>query len=61
MAKTPSFQYRGPAQDISLDRSQGFPVAQQVKNLFATQKTLVRFLSQEDPLERGQATHLQYS
>jgi len=32
-------------------------VAQLVKNLPAIQKTLVRFLGQEDPLEKGKATH----
>ena len=35
----------------------GFPVAQMVKNLLAMQKTWVRFLGQEDPLEKGMATH----
>jgi len=28
-----------------------------VKNLLAMQKTWVRFLGQEDPLEKGMATH----
>ena len=32
-------------------------MAQLVKNLPAMQKTPVRFLGQEDPLEIGQATH----
>ena len=32
-------------------------VAQLVKNLPAMQKTLVQFLSQKDPLKKGQATH----
>ena len=32
-------------------------VAQMVKNLPAVQETLVRFLGQEDPLEKGQAIH----
>ena len=35
----------------------GFPVAQTVKNLPATQETWVRSLDQEDPLEKGLATH----
>jgi len=35
----------------------GFPVAQLVKNPPAMQKTLVRSLSWEDPLEEGMATH----
>ena len=33
------------------------PVAQLVKNLPAMQETLVQFLGQEDPLEKGTATH----
>ena len=33
-------------------------VAQLVKNLAAMQETLVQFLGREDPLEKGQATHL---
>ena len=32
-------------------------VAQLVKNPPAVQETLVRFLGQEDPLEKGTATH----
>ena len=32
-------------------------VAQLVKNLPAMQETHVRVLGQEDPLEKGQATH----
>ena len=32
-------------------------VAQLVKNPPAMQETLVQFLGQEDPLEKGQATH----
>ena len=32
-------------------------IAQLVKNLPALQETLVRFLGQEDPLEKGKATH----
>ena len=32
-------------------------VAQSVKNLPATQETWVQFLGQEDPLEKGMATH----
>ena len=35
----------------------GFPLAQLVKNLSATQETLVRFLGWADPLEKGMATH----
>ena len=32
-------------------------IAQLVKNLLAMQETLVRFLGQEDPLEKEMATH----
>ena len=32
-------------------------VAQMLKNLLAMQETQVRFLGQEDPLEKGMATH----
>ena len=32
-------------------------VAQLVKNLPVMQETPVKFLGQEDPLEKGQATH----
>ena len=32
-------------------------IAQLVKNLTAMQVTLVRFLGQEDPLEKGKASH----
>ena len=32
-------------------------IAQLVKNLPAMEETPVRFLGQEDPLEKGQATH----
>ena len=32
-------------------------MAQTVKNLPAMQKTSVQFLGQEDPLEKGMATH----
>ena len=35
----------------------GFPVAQTVKNLSATQETRVRSLGQENPLEKEMATH----
>ena len=33
------------------------PMAQMVKNLTAMQETQVRSLGQEDPLEKGRATH----
>ena len=32
-------------------------IAQLVKNLLAVQESLVRLLGQEDPLEKGKATH----
>ena len=32
-------------------------MAQTVKNLPAMQETLIQFLGQEDPLEKGMATH----
>ena len=35
----------------------GFPSASDVKNLPAMQDTQVQSLSQEDPLEKGMATH----
>ena len=35
----------------------GFPVPQMVKNLPAMRETQVRSLGQEDPLEKGMATH----
>ena len=34
-----------------------FPITQMVKNLPAMQETWVRSLGQEDPLEKGTATH----
>ena len=34
-----------------------FLVAQMVKNMPAMQETWVQFLGQEDPLEKGRATH----
>ena len=37
--------------------SQDFPVAQMVKNLSVMQKTQVRSLGWEDPLEREMAIH----
>ena len=40
-----------------LQRTQTSLMAQLVKNPPVMQKTLVRFLGQQDPLEKGQATH----
>ena len=42
--------------DILTDRA-SLLVAQEVKNLPAMHETQVRFLGQEDPLEKGMATH----
>ena len=56
MAKTPSFQYRGPRIDHWIDHRTSL-VAQLVKNLLAIQETPVQFPSQEDLLEKGQVTH----
>ena len=39
--------------DIYYTLKQGYLLAQLVKNLAAMQETLVRFLGQEDPLEKG--------
>ena len=50
---------RFPGEGIGnpLQFSQAFLVAQMVKNLPAMQETPVQFLGQDDPLEKGQATH----
>ena len=37
--------------------SRASPAAQMVKNLAAMQETQVQSLGQEDPLEKGMATH----
>ena len=37
--------------------SLNLPIAQMVKNLLAMQENQVRFLGQEDPLEKGLAIH----
>ena len=46
-----------PGKNNSLDCFNSKMVAQTVKNLPAMQETQVRSLSQEDPLEKGMATH----
>ena len=56
MAKTPSFQYTGAKIDHWIDHRTSL-VAQLVKNPLTIQETLVRFLSQEDLLEKGQVIH----
>ena len=40
-----------------MSKQQGFLGTQLVKNLPAMHETLVQFLSLEDPLEKGMATH----
>ena len=40
-----------------LPHDRGFPIAQMVENLPVTLETGVWFLGQEDPLEKGMATH----
>ena len=47
---------KGQLADV-LVLSGDFPVAQTVKNPPAMQETQVQFLGQEDPLEKGMATH----
>ena len=42
---------------MSSTTSKVFCVAQTVKNLPATQETQIRFLGQEDPLEKGMAVY----
>ena len=42
---------------LEIPLSEGFPGAQMVKSLPAVQKTLVRFLGQEDPLKKDMETH----
>ena len=37
--------------------SEGFPSGSEIKNLPAMQETWVRSLGQEEPLEKGVATH----
>ena len=47
-------------QEVNLEGSQGalgFPGGSVVKNLPVVQETWVQSLSQEDPLEKGRATH----
>ena len=42
---------------VYTEMSRASPVAQMVKNLAAMQETQVQSLGQEDPLEKGMATH----
>ena len=42
---------------LSIVWSRASPMAQMVKNLPAVQETWVRSLGQEDPLEKGMASH----
>ena len=50
------FQKQSILPKVTLGRGASL-IAQLVKNLPAMKETLVRFLGQEDPLEKGQATH----
>ena len=43
--------------DINIEQKGASLVAQMVKNLPVMQETRVQSLSQEDPLEKGRATH----
>ena len=53
---------KGNNDDLVFTKVSGAPlIAQLVKNLPAMQETPVRFLSWEDPLEKGKATALQHS
>ena len=42
---------------LNASLNKDFPGGSVVKNLPAMQETWVRFLGQEDPLEKGMATH----
>ena len=46
-----------PNNENLLDATGTFLVAQMVKNSSTMQETLVQSLGQEDPLEKGMATH----
>ena len=48
---------RGDCEKIGVCSTLAFLVSQMVKNPPAMQETWVQFLSQEDPLEKGMATH----
>ena len=45
------------AQDTLVNKVVASLLAQMIKNLPAIQETWVQFLGQEDPLEKGMATH----
>ena len=42
---------------MGVSENQGFPGRLDGKNLLAVQETQVLFLGQEDPMEKGMATH----
>ena len=42
---------------VYMEMSRASPAAQMVKNLATMQETQVQSLGQEDPLEKGMATH----
>ena len=50
-------QISGSQDQLCLEMFWAFLVAQTVKNLLAVQETQIQSLDQEDPLERGMATH----
>ena len=52
---SPSFTF--PACSVNISLSWGNPKTQTIKNPPAVKETWVQFLSQEDPLEKGMATH----
>ena len=51
------YMFMGVYKIYSLYTRRASLIAQLVKNLLAMQETQVRFLGQEDPLEKGTATH----
>ena len=55
----PEMERDGTASECFYDfwEIHGYHIAQSVKNLPAMQETWVRFLGQEDPLEKEMATH----
>ena len=56
MHMAPTQEWSGKQEVFELDLV-SILVAQLVKNPPAMQETMVRFLGQEDPLEKGEATH----
>ena len=50
-------EFNASMSNIKKKKKKDFPVAQMVKNLPAMQEIKVRSLGQEDPLDKGMATH----